>query len=393
MNRHTQKKHVKILAAVQIASASGRDILSGIFKFLEDHANWQFHLIQYSKDFLPEAVASAPENGFDGIMATFPGADGTLDALLKTPLPVVFVNVGFQDIAKRRRPCADVRNDNAAIGHLAATSFLKNRGYSSFAFVPANDKRWNVERGNAFRETLSRAGMQCATFSSAVRPDSPFEDGDGLTDFLSSLPKPAAVFAASDECAVRVLSVATAVGISVPDQMALLGVDNDEFLVRHSNPPISSILPGHVRMGLRAAQEMNALLKGRPRSRDPIFIPPVAVMERASTKPVLPAVALVRRAKAYIAAHGCERIDVTDIVGHLGVSRRLAELRFRQIEGNSLRQALEGRRIEEVKRLLAKTQLSVTAIAERTGFSGQNRLCHVFTERVGVSPTQYRTSR
>jgi AraC-like DNA-binding protein len=117
------------------------------------------------------------------------------------------------------------------------------------------------------------------------------------------------------------------------------------------------------------------------------------VIERASTKPVLPAAALVSRAKAYIAAHGCERIDVMDVVGHLGVSRRLAELRFRQMEGKSLRQALEDRRIEEVKRLLAKTRLSVTAIAERTGFSGQNRLCHVFTERVGVSPSLYRASR
>ena len=145
--------------------------------------------------------------------------------------------------------------------------------------------------------------------------------------------------------------------------------------------------------GLRAAQEMNALLKGHPGPKDPIFIPPVSVIERTSTKPVLPATTLVRRAKAYIAAHGCKRIDVTDIVGHLGVSRRLAELRFRQMEGKSMREALEDRRIEEAKRLLAKTRLSVTAIAERTGFSGQNRLCHVFSKRVGVSPSLYRANR
>ena len=393
MKRSRQPKPVKILAAVQIDTASGRDILSGIFKFIENHANWQLHLIQHGWDFLPETVVSAPQNGFNGIIATFPGADGTLDALLQTQLPVVFVNVGNNNAAKRRTHSAEIINDDAAIGRCAAATFLKNGTFASFAYVPKRFSRWNIERGNAFRETLSRAGMQCEMFDSGIHPDRPFEDREGLSDFLSALSKPAAVFAACDECAVRVLSVATAVGISIPDQMALLGADNDEFLVRHSNPPISSILPGHVKMGLRAAQEMNALLKGHPGPKDPIFIPPVSVIERTSTKPVLPATTLVRRAKAYIAAHGCERIDVTDIVGHLGVSRRLAELRFRQMEGKSMREALEDRRIEEAKRLLAKTRLSVTAIAERTGFSGQNRLCHVFSKRVGVSPSLYRANR
>jgi LacI family transcriptional regulator len=179
----------------------------------------------------------------------------------------------------------------------------------------------------------------------------------------------------------------------MPEHLALIGTDNDEFLVRHSNPPITSILPGHFKMGLRAMSEMKKLLSGDRGSRKPIYIPPVSIMERTSTKPALPAAALVKRAKAYIASHGCERIEVADVVGHLGVSRRLAELRFRQMEGVSLRRAIENHRLGEAKKLLSRTDLSVTAIAERVGFSGQNRLSHVFKARFGTAPEHWRTTR
>jgi len=392
MKGSRQKKPVKILAAVRIYHTAGRDVLSGIFKFLETKANWQIQLIQHDRDFLPETVDSAQGNGFAGIIATFPGVDGTAEALVRTPLPVVLANVDGVAQGRGSRPTALILNDNAAIGRLATKTFLKCGSFSSFAFVPMTDEPWNDERGAAFRDTLSQAGAECTVFASKSMPSSPYEDHDGLVDFLSSLQKPAAVYAASDECALSVLAAAAAARISVPEQMVILGTDNDEFLVRHSNPPISSILPGHVSMGFRTAREMDALLRGRANLGKPIFIPPIGVIERTSTTPVLPAAALIRRAKGFIAARGCERIGVADIVGHLGVSRRLAELRFRQIEGKSLRRALEDRRIREAKVLLRKTNLSISEIARRCGFSGQNRLCHVFTARTGRSPTQYRSS-
>jgi len=393
MTNYCQKKPVKILAAVRIYHTAGRDVLSGIFKFLETKANWQIQLVQHDREFRPETVYSAAGNEFSGIIATFPGISGTTEALAQTPLPVVLANV--DGVAQRRgsRPTAVILNDNAAIGRLATKTFLKCGSYSSFAFVPMTDETWNDERGEAFCGALSQAGAKCTVFASKSMPSAPCEDHDGLVDFLTSLPKPTAVYAASDECALRVLAAAAAARISVPEQMAILGTDNDEFLVRHSNPPVSSILPGHVRMGFRAAREMDALLKGRPSPKKPIFISPVGAIERTSTTPVLPAAALIRRAKGFIGAHGCERIDVADVVGHLGVSRRLAELRFRQIEGKSLRRALEDHRLKEAKALLRRTNLSITDIARRCGFSGQNRLCHVFTARTGLSPTQYRQTK
>ena len=147
MKRTDQRKPVKVLAAVGISYASGRDILSGIFKFFEDHANWQLHLVQYDREFTPEVVASAREKGFDGIIATFPGAAGTTDALAQAPLPIVLVNVTVHAIAKRRRLTTDIRNDNTAIGRLAAATFLNNGTYASFAYVPMTGEGWDNWQG------------------------------------------------------------------------------------------------------------------------------------------------------------------------------------------------------------------------------------------------------
>ena len=390
---HPAGRQIRILVAVRISKASGRDMLSGMFRFIEQNPSWQLQLVQYDSEFTADVVRRAPAEGFDGIVVTSPGANGTLDALAETPLPVVLVSVHAAKVEKRRRPVVLIGNDNGALGRLAATSFMKNGNYAAYAYVPKNGEGWCAERGESFAATLAQSGMECATFASCANPSAPSEDAEGLAGFLSGLAKPAAVYAASDECALKVLAAAHAAGVKIPEQMALIGTDNDEFLVRHSNPPITSILPGHFKMGFRAMSEMKKLLSGGRGSRKPIYIPPVSIMERTSTKPALPAAALVKRAKAYIASHGCERIEVADVVGHLGVSRRLAELRFRQMEGVSLRRAIENHRLAEAKKLLSRTGLSVTAIAERVGFSGQNRLSHVFKARFGTAPELWRTTR
>ena len=388
--RHSAGRQIRILAAVRISKASGRDVLSGMFRFFEENPNWQLHLVQYDSEFTADIVRRAADEGFDGIVATFPGAAGTLEALGETGLPVVLAGVHASGAGKSRRSATFIENDNIAIGRLAASSFLRNGNYTAYAYVPKTDEYWCAERGESFAATLAQSGKECSLFSSRTNPAAPVEDAEGLVGFLSDLPKPAAVYAASDECALKVLAAAHAAGIKVPEQMALIGTDNDEFLVRHSNPPLTSILPGHFKMGLRAMTEMKKLLSGKKGSKKPISIAPVSITERASTRPVLPAATLLKRAKAYIASHGCERIKVADVVGHLGVSRRLAELRFRQVEGRSIRRAIEDRRLDEAKKLLRRTKLSVTEIAARTGFSGQNRLSHLFKSRFGLAPENWR---
>ena len=392
MRHNTTKRRFRVLAAVEIARVSGRDTLSGIFRFVETHPDWQIVLVQSAAEFTPELVRTAKDKGIDGIIATIPGSEETLAALVETPLPVIVKNARSPAFAARRGPTAFIYNDNDAIGRLAAATLLKNGRYASFAYVPEFDTDWCRDRGKGFAARLAESGEECRIFNSESSPAAPCEDADGLAAFLAALPKPAAVYAATDQCATKVLAAAEATKVSVPGQMALLGTDNDEFLVRHSSTPISSIKMGHVKMGYLAAKELARFMRGRHAAakRVQIYVPPISVVERTSTRPIPPATMLVARAKAYIADHAHERIDVMDVVGHLGVSRSLIEKRFRQLEGKSIHQAMEERRLAETKRLLEKTALPIKEIAARCGFSGQNRLSHVFKTRFGLAPEHWR---
>ena len=392
MRHNTRKRRFRVLAAVWIARAGGRDTLNGIFRFIEVNPDWQIVLVQSDAEFTPELVRTAKDKGFDGIIATIPGSEATTAALVETPLPVIVKNVRIPAFAARRGPAAFIYNDNDAIGRLAAATLLKNGRYASFAYVPEFDTDWCRDRGKGFAARLAESGEKCRVFRSESSPAAPGKDAEGLSAFLAALPKPAAVYAATDQCATNVLAAAEVANVSVPGQMALLGTDNDEFLVRHSSTPISSIKMDHVKMGYLAAKELAKLMRGHRATTKPvqIYIPPISVIARASTRPVQPATALVARAKAYIAEHAHERIDVMDVVGHLGVSRSLIEKRFRQFEGKSIRQAMEERRLAEAKRLLEKTALQIKEIAARCGFSGQNRLSHVFKARFGLAPEHWR---
>ncbi len=198
MRHNTQKRRFRVLAAIWIARAGGRDTLSGIFRFVETHPDWQVVLVQSDAEFTPELVQTAKDRGFDGIIATIPGSEETLAALVETPLPVVVKNVRSPAFAARRGPTAFIYNDNDVIGRLAAATFLKNGRYDSFAYVPEFDTNWCRDRGKGFVTRLAESGERCRIFRSESSPAAPCEDADGLAAFLAALPKPTAVYAATD---------------------------------------------------------------------------------------------------------------------------------------------------------------------------------------------------
>ena len=274
--KRRDKRIFRVLVSVWIARTGGRDTLTGIFRYLAGHPSWQLSLVQSNEEFTPDLVQTAKDKGFDGIIATIPGSQETLDALVRTPLPLVIKNIRSSAFKKRSSPTVFIYNDNAAIGRLAATTLLSNGRYASFAYVPELDENWCHERGESFRTQIVANGFECAMFRSETHPQSPSDDHEGIMAFIASLPKPVAVYAATDQCAVKILAAANEAKVSVPAQMALLGTDNDEFLTQYASPPISSILPGHVAMGFRAASELDRLMRGdKVRASDNIHAPGV----------------------------------------------------------------------------------------------------------------------
>jgi len=386
----------KLIASVSLLHASGRDVISGIFQYLEKSAGWSLSLMQPAENPLTvEKLHAAENDGTAGVLVAEYGPPELMCALATTPLPVVSIGVRDPVLLARKRPFALVRNDNAGIGATGASLFLKRGSFRSYGFVMAVDdaQKYAEERRAAFHDAVAIAAPMATreTFPPTKSPGSE-EDIAALAKWISALPKPAAVMAPCDWRAVQTLEACNMANERVPDSVAILGVDNDEFLCDHTLPPLSSVQPNHVEMGIRAAELMGRLLKGKARNpQSTVFARCKKVVERESTMIRPPSAILVDRAKRFINTNATSRIGVKDVVTYLHVSRRLAEIRFRNATGKSIREAIEAARMVKLKRLLVSTRRPITALAEECGFGDLSSLAHLFKKRTGISMHDYRT--
>ena len=318
-------------------------------------------------------------------------------ALAESPLPAVFIDV-FGEALSRRPNAAFFKSDNADIGRRAARHLLECGDFSSFGFVHAapKDGGWSMERRDGFASALE--GQKATGRPVFVFPPREDEGSDddrhALAEWLSALPKPAAVMAAYDWRATHVLDACAEAGLRVPDQVALVGADNDEFYCSFTIPHLSSVQSDGESVGLRAAAELDALSRKGRKGPGPVFqIPAKGVVQRESTKFLPPAAALVRRGAEFIRAHASEGIVPGDVYRHLRVSRSLAELRFAELRGETIRAAIERERLDRVKRLLKTTNRPLARIAQEAGFKSANHLSHLFKKRTGLSPSAWRKGK
>ena len=287
-------------------------------------------------------------------------------------------------------------SDQRAIGELAAEHFLE-RGFTSFAFVgEIHGINWSRERGAAFAARIQRAGVACAMYGAlSVREKRDWVvERHGLSAWLRGLPKPVAVFAAMDARGRQVLDACLTAGLDVPNDVAVLAVDNDELICDSTTPPLSSIELDTDRMGFEAARLLDEAMRHRGKAkRVTRTFAPIKVMARRSTEAVHIADPLVARALEFIWLNAYTPIGVPDIVAHVKVSRRLLELRFRKARAGTLQEELQRTRLKRVKAMLAETNLSVTAIAKACGFTSKSYLGKVFRNAFGITMTRYRAER
>lgn len=306
---------------------------------------------------------------------------------LQLPIPIVAIDPPPGILDRRKKLLTRVCVDNRRIGQMGARHLLETAHYRSFAFVHDRDmQHWSVERGEAFVRTLRKAGKTCAVHTPG--PGKPTIDG-----FLRQLRKPAAVMTASDRRSIDILDACKVANLSVPDEVAVLGVDNDGFYCEYSNPTLSSIDPDFESEGYRAAAEMDRLLSGRrPPAAKTVRLAPKAVVIRRSTQGPTPASMLIERALAHIRKNYTGSLSADDVAAAIGVSRRLCDLRFRQLLGTSVGETILALRLTKVEKLLKTTTLTAASIAQATGFSSANYLMQVFKRRHGLSMRKFRVS-
>ena len=370
-----------------MASAAGRQHLIGIFRFLAQSVKWDIRIVQPPTELAADAIEQASSEGFDGIITALPCADSTCRRLAETGIPVVLLDISYPMLDKKQS-CV-IRIDDADIASQAADYFLDMGNFNDFAFVPAQgNPDWSARRESGFRKAVASSGHRLHVFRQTV----PKYDV-AMQRWLQSLRKPAAVFCANDQCAITVLEACHTADIDVPSHISILGVDDDEYLCCSVNPQISSVIPDFETEGFQAAQALSRMMSGKPPTRAKQRILASGITERASTRRLSPATMLVNRGLEFIRLNAKRNITVSAVVAHLGVSRRLADLRFRQIENKSILEVITEHRIEAVKRQLSRTNASIATITRNCGFSSANYLKELFRRHCGMTMRDYRRTQ
>jgi len=390
-SRHDRKK---VFVVVDMsAGLPAREVLSGIFTFVNTGHPWSLRLIQLPRDSLAAAVGGAFDGSVDGLIVTCESDAASTELIATAQVPAVFVHVRNALFEKKNCKAAFVRNDDEGIGKTGARYLAALGDINAYGFVPDVEGRiWSTLRERAFRAEIEKGGRAVHTFANGSKR--PAEDQANLVAWLRNLPKPCALMAAYDYRATHVAEACQEAGLSIPEQVALLGVDNDELLCSSMTPPLSSIKPDHVREGFQAAVALDRLFRLGARAKRREFLCRMkGIAERESTRPCPPAATLVRRALAFIGENAHVNLRVGDVAAALGVSRRLLERRFRTIQKKSVNDCILSQRLAMVKRLLDTTSRSCSKIASECGFPNANYLSHLFTRKTGLSMRQYRTAK
>lgn len=385
--------HIPRVLVIQETSVQpGRDKLQGIFNYARLYGPWHLHLV-HGRSGESKPNTATDWKSYDGIIAGQMMLD-LASVLRKARTPIILIDP-LEETLKPGSPFSKLSctlDDSENVGQTGADYFLEQK-YRNFAYVgdPLN-RNWSIRRGESFKARLEAAGFSCATYASRTsRSDG--TDECQLAEWLNALPKPVAVLAAMDSRAHQVIDVCTESGLRVPQDVAVLGIDDDELLCNGSIPTLSSIRRDTVACGFMAAQMLDRLMRKETRKRQVVRYGVRDVVTRDSTRPAMPVSdPIAQRAREFIRINAGTPIGIPDVVRHLRVSRRLAEMRFRAVCGHSLLDEIQNARLERVERLLRETDLPLTEVCTRCGYSTDVHLRRIFKRRFGCSMRGYRNS-
>ncbi len=388
-----KKRLPKVALLIGFSRNYRRGILHGIASYARAEGPWScFTPEQSLYGGIPDWLKSW--NG-DGIIACI-DTPRAARALLRMNCPVVDVlhNARFAGI-----PCFDT--DAGIVAKLAADYFLR-AGFRHFAFCGYSGIPFSDRRAAGFVDYLATQQQKVAVF--AVRsPRHPpldilaaerqgIERETAIVAWLRKLPRPLALFACNDICGQQVLNACRRHGIKVPEEVSVMGMDNDEVLCSLCDPPLSSIEPDTERLGFEAAGLLDRMMRGKRTVPGLIKIPPIRVVERASSDAVPIEDPITAKALRYIRDHVGEGIAVKDVQVHVQRSRTDLEQRFRRHLNVSVSAEIWRRRMDRVCSLLQQTDLRLGEIARQSGFATDSHLCRAFKDRFQMTPAKYRLS-
>ena len=352
------------------AHKSWRDKLAGVYRYA-NHVGWQVQVIDASSsaDEIRDAVSHWQPIGC--IMnRTMPA--GSNPKRIFHGIPTVFLDEKPWS-SKGSFPC--VTHDSAQTAKVAAAEFLRS-DIRHFAYIPwSRPIFWSDEREHAF--------------AAAIRKAKRVYVGRIDDQALGKLPKPCGIFCANDIVAQRAMANAHLLGLRIPDDLAFIGVDNDEFICEHTRPPLTSILPDFERAGFMVAESLDRIIRGE-RTPNRVY-GPVSIVRRASSRRLVRNDPRVSVALVCIREHAFDPGFKADAVAQaMGCSRRLADLRFRESVGHSIRDEIHALRLERAFSLLRNPSQAISPIANLCGYASEPFLKRLFKRKTGLSMRDWR---
>ncbi len=377
--KRTRRREVALL--IESSNAYARGLLQGVVHYVKEHQAWLLHFKEQGRGDDPPRWLQSWKG--DGIIARIE-TPRIAEAVAKTKLPSIDVSA-----ARLLPELAWVETDDAGIAKLAV-EHLSERGFQHYAFCGDSRFNWSHWREEKFRQELRTVGFTCEAYVENAPPEGSAAEVADIARWLALLPKPIGIMACYDIRGRQVLEACRIAGFSVPDEVAVIGVDNDELLCELSTPPLTSVIPNPQRAGYEAAALLERLMTGRKVGRQGYRVPPLGVAARRSTDALAISDRAVAKAVHFIRENACSGINVGDLLKIVPLSRRSLEHRFLRLLGQTPHEQIIHVRLNRVRQLLAETDLPLHVIAERTGFAHVEYLSVVFKREAHITPSAYR---
>jgi LacI family transcriptional regulator len=344
--------------------------------YVREHKPWSIYLPELGRGDTPPQWLSRWKG--DGIVARIETAE-IARAVARTRLPVVDVSAG-----RHIKTIPWVETDDEAIAR-AACDHLVGRGFRTLAYCGEPRFNWSRGRSEHFRRFARKAGAAVRVYEAATATDR-----RDLALWVRGLPKPVGVLACYDIKAQQLLDVCREIGVAVPEEVAVLGVDNDPLLCSLTTPPLSSVIPNTHRTGYEAAALLDRMMGGDRVAPAAHLIPPIGVETRQSTDVLAIADRDIAGAVRFIREHACDGATIADLLRAVPLSRRVLESRYKKATGKTPHEDLVRFRIDRVKQLLAETDHPLERIAALAGFDHPEYMSVAFKRESGKTPGQFR---
>ncbi|MEM7236144.1 MAG: DNA-binding transcriptional regulator [Planctomycetota bacterium] len=378
----------RVALLIESSRSYGRDLLRGIARYSRTRSDWSLLHEEGTIDAkMPDWLQDSP---VDGVIARVDSH--TVRPLQRLGVPIV-------DVRCRRRfdGIPQVDTDDTDVARLAF-DHLWQRGFRRFAFCGYRAVYYSETRLRRFRELAEDAGCPITVYESPGRRADPVSniersallDSNPLANWLRELEAPTGLFVCNDIRGQQVLNVCRSLDISIPDDLGVVGVDDDDAICPLCDPPLSSVQPNAEQVGYAAAEHLDRAMNGARVSAETLFVPPNTVTQRLSTQVIAVEDRELARVCRYIRENAYRGIDVSDVVRFTTLSRRQLERRFREALDTTPHEEITSVRVARVKQLLVDTPLPLEEIAPLAGYSHRESLSAVFRRETGETPGAYR---